>query len=229
MVIIEKSRIIYYPYNSRKRYLNLTKRKGGIFREMNDEVEIAENVTFGDFFTFLVKEKELVNIIFASSLYGVPFELLIKDFKRKDTFKDKEEVEDIDYLEITWDVSFEDNNLIISNDFLGVGLKNNDSSDDINSYSIDFTPINKLKDYKLKLNEDFEIRDFNKNDKGKLILKSKKKFTLYDIIRAIFYELTWHGTPEMRDDEIESINYEAKNGKFIRADSVIDLLEKLLK
>jgi hypothetical protein len=45
MLKIEKTKILYFPYENLKGYRNLTKVKGGIFRKMNDTVETG--------FTFL--------------------------------------------------------------------------------------------------------------------------------------------------------------------------------
>ena len=214
MLKIEKTKILYFPYENLKGYRNLTKVKDGIFRKMNDTVEIADNVTFGDFFKFLIKEKELVNTIFTASLYGVPFDLFIKDFKKESKFDDQE----IHYLEIYWYVDFEEDGLYIGSRFHGFGSWNvPDVPNQTGPVGIFLTPINELKNYPLRLNEVFEIYSPElKQDNESLILKTTKRFTLYDIINAIFFELTWYGTPETRDKEgkamLEDVSYTKIDG-----------------
>jgi hypothetical protein len=79
-------------------------------------------------------------------------------------------------------------------------------------FIIDFTPINKLKYAPLKLNEHFEIyTSIIKHDKANLIHATTKKFTLYEIIDAVLFELSWYGTPETRDKEGKTILEQVRN------------------
>ncbi len=211
MLKIEKNKILYFPYTTSKRYRNLTNIKGGIFLKMNDFVEMAENVTFGDFFKLLIKEQKHMDLIFAASLYGVPFGLLIKDFNRKTKPSDDE----IRHLEIYWFVDFDDDGLSIESDLHGISRKENNDYDEI-PFGLDFIPITELKNYPLKLNENLEIRDYSRvREVDNLVLRTTKKFTLYEIIHAILYELTWYGTPEKRDDEGQSILDEVRKIKTV--------------
>ncbi|GEM_PF-3561166 len=213
MLKIEKTKILHFPYESSKSYRNLTKVKGGIFRKMNDPVEIADDVTFGDFFKLLIKEKELVNTIFTATLYGVPFDLLIKDFKRKDKKDDPE----IHYLEIYWNVDLDEEGIMIEPEFQCYGRWNsNEDPDHSGLIGLDFTPISELKYSPLKLNENLEIYGSQiKHDKANLILATTKKFTLYEIIDAVLFELSWYGTPETRDKEGKAILEEVRNIKTL--------------
>jgi len=66
------------------------------------------------------------------------------------------------------------------------------------------------------LNENLEIRDYSRvREVDNLVLRTTKKFTLYEIIHAILYELTWYGTPEKRDDEGQSILDEVRKIKTV--------------
>lgn len=206
MLKIEKNKILYFPYRESKSYRNLTKIKGGIFRKMNDHVEISKNVTFGDFFKLLIKEKQLINLIFGASMYGVSFDLLIKDFKRKSEQKDDE----IQYIEIYWYVDYDKNGLNIEPDFHGIAKEEQNNFDET-PIAFDFFPICELKNYPLRLNENLVIIDNDKwRDENRIILKTTKQYTLYEIIHCILYELTWYGTPEMRDKEGKAILDEIK-------------------
>ena len=211
MLKIEKSKILFFPYIESKRYRNLTKIKGGIFRRMNEYVEIADNVTFGDFFKFLIKEKNLINLIFGASMYGVSFDLLINDFKRKFELKDDE----IQYLEICWYVDYDNDELVIDPDFHGISKKEENNFNEM-PIGLDFVSICELKNYPLILNEVLEIIDNTTwPDEGRTILKSTKQYTLYDIIHSVLYELTWYGTPAMRDKEKKTILDVARKMKTV--------------
>ena len=213
MVRIEKTKILYFPYPNCKGYRNLTKVKGGIFGKMNDDVEIADDVTFGDFFKLLIKEKELVNTIFTASLYGVPFDSLIRDFKSKGKMDDGQ----LHFLEIYWYVELNEDGLDTGSLFHGFGLwSDQEDPNHTGPIGIILTPINELKNIPLRLNEAFEIySSWLIQNKESLILATKKKFTLYEIIQAILFELTYFGTPETRDMEVMAMFEDVSSKKIV--------------
>ncbi len=221
MLRIEKNKIFYYPNETSKQYRNLSKIKGGIFRKMNDTVEIAENVTFGDFFKLLIKEKQIINLIFESSLYGVNFETFIQDFKKPlDVNKLNSSIREMGHLEIFWYVDYNSDYLLIEPAFHGTA-KENVLDNPVKFLGLDFLSVYLLKDFPLKLDETVEIADNSRiREKNNIILKTKKAFTLYDIIQAILYELTWYGTPEMRNEQGKLILDEIRQIKTI--DDVIE-------
>ena len=207
MLKIQKDKILYYPYKESKRFRNLTKIKGGIFKKMNDDVEIAANVTFGDFFHLLIKEKNLIDLIFSASLCSFPFASLIQDFKKKTESLDDED----QFLEIFWHVDFDEDELSVYPGIQLIEIKKGNKNEKI-TFGLDFLSLSALKEYPLKLNENLEIIDYkNPLKNSDLILKTTKKYTLYEITDAIFYELTFYGTPQMRDKEGESILEQVKD------------------
>ncbi|HOY33241.1 MAG TPA: hypothetical protein PKW80_15280 [Bacteroidales bacterium] len=71
------------------------------------------------------------------------------------------------------------------------------------------------------LNKNFEITNNNTiKQKDISLFKAIREFTLYEIIHAVLNELTWYGTPEMRDKKGKAI---LKDIKKIR--TVDDLIE----
>ena len=155
----------------------------------------------------------MVNTIFNASLYGVPFDLFMKDFKKESKFDDQE----IHYLEIYWYVDFEEDGLYIGSRFHGFGSWNiPDVPNQTGPIGIFLSPINEFKNYPLRLNEVFEIYSPDlKQDIESLILKTTKRFTLYDVINAIFFELTWYGTPETRDKEVKAMLEDVSSKKIV--------------
>ncbi len=76
------------------------------------------------------------------------------------------------------------------------------------NWALSCTPANELVDLPIKLDTKFEIGTSLKKDgyKYEKIFEAKKQFTLLDVFNAIVWELTWHGTPEMRDEFVEEMN-----------------------
>ena len=211
MLKILKDKILYFPYDGSKRFRNLTKIRGGIFKKMNDDVEIADGVTFGSFFNLLIKEKKLIDLVFGASLCSVPFVSLIQDFKKKHDLLD----DGIQYLEIFW---YAENNEDELSAYPCIHLIEINKENEKTSFGLDFLPLSELKEYPLKLNKDFEIFAYDKPlVSNSIILKTTKKYTFYEIVHAILYELTFYGTPEMRDNTGKSLSEQTNNIKTIDA------------
>ncbi len=62
------------------------------------------------------------------------------------------------------------------------------------TWAIDFTDLSKLLHLPIKLNEQFNI--YEHGNKEKQLLNAKRKYTLYDVIVGVFWELSFNGTPE---------------------------------
>lgn len=86
-------------------------------------------------------------------------------------------------------------------------------------FSFTMSPINNWKHYRLKLNSSFTCLHLDpKSKKSEIpkLFKSVRGFTLYDIIRYFFYELTYHGFTEQlieRRDGLDKQIKDIKSGK----------------
>ena len=60
MLRIEKDKIKYFKNEDDKKYRVISNHKGYFLRFLNENIELAEDLTFGDFFKFLIK----INTIF---------------------------------------------------------------------------------------------------------------------------------------------------------------------
>ena len=94
------------------------------------------------------------------------------------------------------------------------------------SYAIDLTPMNKMIDAKIVLNKKMDIADERDEkreahlnwyrslpEKAKerenpyiILVSVEKEFTLLDIIRGFFWEVSFHGGPEGRDKRAEELS-----------------------
>jgi hypothetical protein len=84
------------------------------------------------------------------------------------------------------------------------------------AYAIEFTPINEFKALPLKLNTSYKVEDTSDVQNVKTIFEGTKAFTVYDVIAAILYEITFCGSPEKRDEQMAEImqsSEEIKTGK----------------
>jgi len=155
---------------------------------LNEAVELSDDFTLGDLFYFIEKEAGFFNLVFASQLGHFPLDVFLKEYKKP--IPKKEEDEEIDYLKVSscaelWGWG----DIDIYSDFSGVN-----ESEGI-SLAVEFTPLNKLKQYPLRLNETFKIF----GDDQEQILEGKKYFTVYEIIGCILNEISFCGAPEQRD------------------------------
>jgi hypothetical protein len=64
-------------------------------------------------------------------------------------------------------------------------------------YGIEYTPINELKTLPVYLNDTMKYVDVK--DNWKEVFSVHVGFTVYDVIGAILYEISWAGSPKHRD------------------------------
>lgn len=86
---------------------------------------------------------------------------------------------------------------------------------DRQSWAIEFTPVNELAPVKLRLNEDFTVHDWDKlaanGYKHVDPLKFKASFTLGHILYGILWELSFCGSPKMRQERLDDLNQRIKD------------------
>lgn len=174
--------------------------------------ELEEGLTLGDIFLLIESYKEFFVDIYGSILIDIIEEMN----------KDGEPLEKIKYLEIAWNVEeiegYLDEQLLLnawgededpSSDF----VTEKDELGNIN-YTVSLMPVNKLKNILIKTNDKYEIfkidtdltekhvsgdENVEYEDTSEVIFKTKKGFTLVDILDAVFFEITLHGSPSQRD------------------------------
>ena len=171
---------------------------------LSDNVELGESVTFKRLFELVSANLIKFNEIFYSSLGGYPLEPYLQEIENNPT----EEIES-DFLEIHWFCDKYDNELNICPSLHGISIKESET------YALDFTSLNNLKNCNVRINETVEIYDYNKiKEKGKEALDNKeflvdmgdKAFTLFELFNAIFYEISFHGGPQdKKEREIELV------------------------
>lgn len=150
------------------------------------------NSTFGEFFSFIIRERKLMERIFTAAMYGHPLGPYIKEIS-----KPPGDPEELERIEVYWHGQLFKGDLEIATGFhgwgkykKGPGYRKGDPT--AGGYAIEFTPLNQYKMLPFILDTDFSIYDLEKPKKP-IIAKVERLFTPYDVIRAILWEITWAG------------------------------------
>lgn len=144
---------------------------------------LGAGVSLGDIFALFNRD-----IIFFSAITGCSF---LSDMI-EDAFSLGGENKNIHYLELKRSVVL-DNELLWELDFVGKGEKD---------YDLMFCALHEIVNCPIVLNENINIIDYKTNE---IVLKTKKPFTLYELITGIVNELSFWGPPDIRDFSYQSL------------------------
>jgi hypothetical protein len=199
---------------------------------LSDDIQLENGVTFGQFFSIILKHHEEYSEFFNSFMGGVPLSDFISEFNATPKI---EEVDDMDYVCVRWGITYvfpdEFNKPIYIRkiaEFNGFQYKQNAFSD--GGYSLEFSPLNKLKKYPFKLIKNHVIADMNST---KTLFTLDRNFLVFDVLISIFNEITFMGTPSEREEVLEKLksrldesvkNYKENKVKSI---SLEDVLKKM--
>jgi hypothetical protein len=214
----------------------ITVRQDGIFTSeqeiitdylpyLNETIEIEEGVTFYNFFLPIISETEVWSKVFASHLGHFHLKQWIEDFK-----KDVESSDEytITRLRISWGTDVFDDTFDIFSTFDGIAIDANGKEIFI---GVEFTSLGELKKYPLVLDRTVDIGDYVEDGKYKSYYKSKRMFRVYDVIAAILFEISFHGTPVDREQDKEEMknmidDIRRNPEKLIPAEDVFKELEE---
>lgn len=191
------------------------------------EIEFEKGLTFGTFFSLILKEKDFFDAVFALELNGKK----LKEFEIELKSKAKNYQEDfkLDFLEISkiFELfTFEKGSTIdLFSVFIGLG-KTTDGFDVF--IPLSFCSVNELKDLELELNKIVEVyKDLQPDDsiendddeddfslqEGELtpFFESATRISLYEAIQCILYEISYYKTSEERDKMRKNQNNEQVN------------------
>lgn len=161
--------------------------------------------------------------------------------------------DDIEYLELVWNLSYDDKEPIFSGhhrpELYGVGFELKEDKlfkwgevecpkGTRQSYGVSLTSANELVNFPIKLNNKLTITDDNHEHENwmKPIGEYKNPvFTLGNILDGIFWEISFYGSPEKRKKILEELNERSREieegtAKLIPMEEVFkDLKEKFDK
>ena len=221
MIKLTKDKITYITDHYNPEYEKYEEKEVDcLYSYLNEMVELSDDFTLEDLFKILEREHVFMETIFTSHLGRYPLQLYIDDIKKPRPVKDDEDEDELCCLELKrfgehW--SWGDIDLFI--DFSGLSNKTDWS------YAVEFSPLNELKHLPLRLNEDFEISEGKtsswivrylfkwwkgtigrwKNPYSYIHVEGKTKFSVYELISTVLYEISFAGEPVERDAKIAEI------------------------
>jgi hypothetical protein len=169
-----------------------------IVRYLSDNVELGESVIFRRLFSIISCNIDKFNEIFYSSLGGYSLGPYLQEIENNPT-----ETIESEYLEIHWVAEKFENDLSLTPAFHGISTKD--------SYALDFTSLNNLKNHNIRLNKSVDVFNFKEeNEELKHINLGEKSFTLFELFNAIFFEISFHGAPQDKKERFEEIEESIK-------------------
>jgi hypothetical protein len=206
-VIASDGKLICKRWNQEIKQIEHIDATNAFIAVLGAECKIDENVTFKDILL-------LINKINAYPLLSplLTGNIWLKDIVNEGLDSSLPHETNIDTMYVGWRASVTDDvydnknckRLFVDPDLYGTGL------DPLDKYSLDLTPTNELINCKIKLDTSFKISDETsvalEHIKAQediqslpICLEARKDFTLLDILRGIFWELSFHGGPEERN------------------------------
>ena len=186
-----------------------------VVRHLRSTCLIEEGVTLGNIFNAVSKNEALMLFI---GLYA---------WCDMDAFHEeaKSPIEggDSDLTELRLSKYFiiEDAQAYETINFNGVGPSDENPKEIIDNWALDFTPVNKLAPLPVKLNPNILVRDEREIDgkyaPSRTIAEVSATFSLLEVLSEIYWEISFHGSPQdrtLKNIEINTILDEFHKGEL---------------
>lgn len=167
----------------------LTEKKEQVLSDvLQYPLEILDT-TFGQFFEFVIREKELFERIFRGATFGWPLQPYIDEIRKDAPPKDPH----LYRVEVAWDAQYSEGEFHIFPAFHGWGKWDvpEEHGPEEGGIAMEYTALNEYKNYPLMLDTGFgiEVLDAGRppHPQGTLEL------TAYDVLHGILGEITWSG------------------------------------
>jgi hypothetical protein len=144
---------------------------------------IDADVTLGDIFRAVEQDSDLARFLGHWSWCDVAA-------FHAEARKPPSEASDLSYIEITKDFEWNERNAQEAIDVLGAGHT------DESGHRLDFILVNELVHLPVRLRPRMEI-----NKDGKKLGEAPCNFILLDVLGEIYYEISFYGSPESRDEK----------------------------
>ena len=185
---------------------------------LSDYVDIGESVTLERLFDIIADNVEKFNEVFFYALGGYMLEPYIQEIQNNPT-----DNVGFEYLEVYWETD------IYKDDIDFIPSLHGRSKED--TYGLDFTSLNNIKNLKVKLNNDLFLNNTDINQEK--IRLGTKQFTLFDLFYSLFVEISFHGGPQEKEEMFSEINNMIddikENNNISETFSVDDMLDKMEK
>jgi len=228
MILLEKEKIKYYEFYEQDcldKYIDITE-KGGLIKSLTDQIVFSSDFTFRDFFNHLLREKKDINKMFFSTMRGCRIDDYVNDIN---TPKKQKKDTEITSVQVGWRIEVDKNELEITTGFHGVDKKGGNRESAVETaYGMSMTPLYVYADMPFRLNRSFIIEDYQQKTIKK-VLKSEKSFTVFEVINAVLYEITWDGTPKERDKRSKELDKQLEQSEKDIAEGNYQTSEEIKK
>ena len=166
------------------------------------ECELEEGVKFADLLTLVRKDCDTLSYLLTSGPW-------LKEIVEEGDKPYVKEDDSVGSLEVYWAAEVSDYGDIDELDeYTSIhGLGGAEGP-----YALDFSPINTLTKLEVKLNTEYKVYDVREGlANTPILVAAQKQFRLLDILRGVFWELSFHGSIKNREERKESIQQSMKD------------------
>jgi len=242
-IVIKKDGLYRYYWNDGQQITKVD----SLLDWLREPLYFGDDITFEDFFNYVMNECDRANDIFRSHLGGFPLKNWLDEWNKPDPGDKKyADHEEINYVEMYWAAEFHGKNPEFGVEewlgFHGVGriIDKNAYGDEEwhdTNFGFSFTPLNEYKHYSFNLDYTWKLYDWDSNPKDEktwYVYEGRKAMTVYDVIGGLLFDISFYGSPNERQekaDELEEQVQRIKDGKeeLIFYDSVEEMMEDLKK
>ena len=189
-VIIKNGEVFIRRWVPEMREYEIVKKKNQILSDVLQFSVDIEETTFGQFFDLIAREADFFERVFCGAMYRHPLRPYIDEIQKPPS----EDSSDIWKTRVFWGAELFEGELSIGPDFGGYGKWDQQGQADWPSeggVALEYTGLNEYKHLPFVLEKDTDIREIK--PKAEPLVKATMDFTVYDVIRAILYEITWSG------------------------------------
>ena len=201
---------------------DILKTDNGIVSYLDQYVIIDEGVSVSQFLSILADVKEEINYVFDSSMNGYSLDTYLPELAEPSTNDGS-----LIFTEIVHDVDMSPNRVISElKYFRGVGPV--PATGRLGNFNLELLPVSFYKDLPIVLNHNYVVQRTEVVDGTQVTyieLQAQKGFTLFEVVYAILFEISYHGTPEARQQLLEQFLSVVEEAQSIAPQSLPEAAE----
>lgn len=208
--------------NQVEREIDVLKGGLGLVSYLSFLVTLEEGVTVEDIMKILARTPETTDYVFDSCLGGYSFLDFVNEMEV--TVEKPTALVRMEVCHEVKDISVEDNHMYSTPRMRGLN-----ASDE--HFSVEFSELASYMKLPLSLNHEYIIRQVDDFGEEISCVSFNKGFTLFEMIHAILYEISYYGSPDMRQEAFIQLledNAEEIAGDTEDLDSLQEDLQKLV-
>lgn len=222
-VFFTKAGLFNEKWNGKKHVRRRVK-KMTVWTHLRDACEIEEGVTLLDIFR-TVSQYKMLRLFISQYSWCKAIDEFHAQAEEPD-YSDRDPDEKMDALEVYWATDYntapgdEGHYMNCDPAFHGIGkprgkyAEGMDPEKDVMRWSISASPMYEIADLPVKLNTKVELYDYEllrkkplaKGEVFKPFFTATKYFTLQDVLDAIYWEISFHGSPQSKIEFKEELN-----------------------